>query len=175
MLRKADGPRSAVTRVTGPACRLAPEHGTDTMRLLRLCTVAALALAISACGGATTKKEGGGDKPGPVSTGKLKDDIVGKWAVEKKEGPAEMKIAIEFKPDGKCAMSVSGKVGDQAIPEMKGEGTYKVTGDDEIETTIKNPMTMKEETDKMKITIKGDEMTAKDVKKNETMVFKKVK
>jgi hypothetical protein len=145
------------------------------MRLLRLCTVAALALAISACGGATTKKEGGGGPGDTGGGGALKDKILGKWEMAQKQGAAEVKMTLDFQKDGKLAYAMEIKVEGKEAPVMKGEGTYKVLSEDEIETTMKNPMTMKEETDKMKVTIKGDEMTAKDVKKNETMVFKKVK
>jgi uncharacterized protein (TIGR03066 family) len=155
------------------------------MRLMRLCSAAALALAIAACGSPTSNKpSGGGGGGGGGGDGKLADQIIGKWEMSKKETvknpvskkdeTVEQKIVMEFTKDGKVSMSMEGKQGDLVIGPLKGEGTYKVVSETEVETKIKNPLTMMEETEKHKVTIKGDEMTAIDPKGMEQK-FKRMK
>jgi uncharacterized protein (TIGR03066 family) len=135
------------------------------MRAPRLCVLSGLALSLAVLGPAAARPE-----PGD----KLKEQILGKWVMEKKEKGNEAKMVLDFRKDGKLAFVMDVKVGENALPTMKGEGSYKVLGDDEIETTMKNLGTGKEETDKAKVTIKGDEMTIKEAK-GEAMTFKRVK
>ena len=119
------------------------------MRLMRLCSVAALALAIAACGSPTSNKPSGGGGGG--GGGSLKDHILGKWEATEKVMDKDVKIILEFTAD-----KIKMKMGELEMPEA----SYKFVSDDEIEVTSKGP-DGKEKTEKTKVAIKGDEMTFK--------------
>ena len=87
-----------------------------------------------------------------------KDKIIGKWkSVDEKD-----KGTVEFTRDGKMIMSAGGL-------EMKGD--YKFTKDDEIEVSV--DIMGQKSTQKMTVSITGDELTTTDEKKK-TDKFKKV-
>src|SRR6476646_6595689 len=108
-------------------------------RLAGVCVVAVLtALCLTAVGRAEEKQ-------------KPKDLIIGKWEHSKTEDKGDVKVdfkmTLAFMKDGKVKINFNAKFGDK---ESKNEmdGTYKWVDDGQIEVTVKEPKTQKEETKK---------------------------
>src|SRR5262245_45784828 len=134
------------------------------MCLLRLCALSVVVLTLAVPASSAVRAE-----PGD----KLKEAILGKWEMARKEGAADVRMVLDFGKDGKLSFERLAKVEGVGDRSHKGEGSYKVLSDDEIETTVKRE-DGKEVTDKVKVSVKGDEMTIKPVK-GDAMTFKRVK
>jgi hypothetical protein len=95
---------------------------------------------------APEEKKPEGKKPAPAEGG-LKGQLIGKWMSPNPAAP----FVFEFTAEGGIKTSLNQQV---VI-----EGTFKVTGDDEIELTKKGPGQNAPE--KAKVAVKGDELTIK--------------
>ncbi len=96
---------------------------------------------------------------------KPKDQIVGKWEAAEADPKKGGGMTVEFKKEGDVVMSVGA---------MNISGKYKFPQDDVVEIEIEK--LGKKDAKKMKVDIKGDELTTTEVDgKKEVTKFKKAK
>src|SRR5205807_301621 len=97
------------------------------------CCLVALACAVLFLGSPAVRGE------------EAKDLLIGKWEGKEKAGDKELVFVLEFTKDNKMKVS---------IPDfgINLDGSYKVTGPDTIEVTIKGP-DGKEKTDQSKFKV----------------------
>jgi uncharacterized protein (TIGR03066 family) len=139
-------------------------------RLVGACVVAVLIAVCLAAPGQAEEKQ------------KAKDLLVGKWKHSKTEDKGDVKVefemTIDFMKDGKVKVGANVKFGDKEVKHDM-DGTYKWVDVENIELTVKEPKTKKEETKKLKVKVSEKELELTDKSEKDkdkaTLKFTRVK